>query len=107
EGVRQIKRSPIFRRIPMGEKGVGRFAVHKLGNKIRLVSRPAKIEVDEKGNAKKVELLNYELIVDIDWRQFTQSKYLDDVSIEWKKNTNQSTFSFKENHGTLIEINSL
>lgn len=107
EGIRQINRSPIFRRIPMGEKGVGRFAVHKLGNKIRLVSRPAKIEVGEKGNAKKVELLNYELIVDIDWRQFTQSKYLDDVSIEWKKNINQSTFNFKENHGTLIEINSL
>jgi hypothetical protein len=43
EGIRQIKRSPIFKRIPMGEKGVGRFAVHKLGNKIKLISRAASV----------------------------------------------------------------
>jgi hypothetical protein len=30
-----------FRRVPIGEKGVGRFAAHKLGKRIRLVTRKA------------------------------------------------------------------
>src|SRR5271156_982440 len=29
--------SPKYRRIPIGEKGVGRFAAHKLGNRVRLI----------------------------------------------------------------------
>ena len=107
DGIRQIKRSPIFERIPMGEKGVGRFAVHKLGNKIRLISRPAIVTVDENGKAIKVTLLEYEVEVKIDWRKFSQSKYLDDVSIEWEKNTDPNTFEFKNTHGTLIQVSSL
>ena len=42
-GNRIINRSPIFNRVPMGEKGVGRFAVHKLGNIIKLITRPANV----------------------------------------------------------------
>ena len=48
-GVRTLKRSPLFQRIPMGEKGVGRFAVHKLGNKIKLITRPRVIVTDDQG----------------------------------------------------------
>ncbi|GAB2828519.1 EcoRII N-terminal effector-binding domain-containing protein [Ferruginibacter profundus] len=106
-GKRAIKRSPIYNRIPMGEKGVGRFAVHKLGNKIKLISRPSKVIVDANGNNLKNEMLNYELTVDIDWRKFSQSKYLDDVIIEWGKNYDQNTFLFKESSGTFIQIDSL
>lgn len=32
-------RSPVFKRMPLGEKGVGRLAVQKLGSHLRLVSR--------------------------------------------------------------------
>src|SRR6185437_14991203 len=31
-----------YKRIPIGEKGVGRFAAHKLGNRIKLITRAAK-----------------------------------------------------------------
>ncbi len=106
-GQRTINRSPIFKRIPMGEKGVGRFAVHKLGDKIRLISRPAKVISNEEGDFVRTELLNYELTVNIDWRAFLQSKYLEDVVIEWHKNYDQSTFFFKNSHGTFIRVGNL
>src|SRR5690606_30050705 len=38
-------RSSIFHRLPLGEKGLGRFAVHKLGDCIRLVTRSRKEDV--------------------------------------------------------------
>ncbi|HAO07114.1 MAG TPA: hypothetical protein DCQ50_09010 [Chryseobacterium sp.] len=107
DGKRKIKRSPIFWRIPMGEKGVGRFAVHKLGHTIKVISRPAKVEVDEHGKAKSITLLDYELEVEIDWRAFSQSKYLEDVKIEWKIKTSEEEFEFKGIHGTKILIGNL
>ena len=107
DGSRLIKRSPIYGRIPMGEKGVGRFAVHKLGHTIKLISRPAKIELDTLGKFTGVKLLDYEISVDIDWRTFSQSKYLDDVKINWQINTDSSTFHFQNTHGTYITIGNL
>ncbi len=107
KGIRQARRSPIYHRIPMGEKGVGRFAVHKLGNKITLVSRPAEVILDSDGRFLRVDLMNYEVTVNIDWRRFSQGHYLDDVNIEWHKNYNPDTFNFKNGHGTLIEIGGL
>ena len=107
DGSREIKRSPIFWRIPMGEKGVGRFAVHKLGHTIKLISRPANIEVDEYGKAISVNLLDYELVVEIDWRAFSQSKYLEDVKINWLINKDAKSFFFSDTHGTKIIIGDL
>ena len=46
-GLRQIIKSSIFDRVPMGEKGVGRFAVHKLSSEIFLVTRPLIIKFNE------------------------------------------------------------
>ncbi len=106
-GERTIKRSPIFNRIPMGEKGVGRFAVHKLGDKIKLVSRPSILKMDPLGKFQQEELLNYELTVIIDWRRFLQSKYLQDVNIEWSKNFDQTSFQFPNSSGTFIKIENL
>ena len=60
----------------MGEKGIGRFAVHKLGDKIKLVTRPAKIVIDENEIPRK-EALNYEITLNIDWHAFSQSKYFE------------------------------
>ena len=55
-----------FRRIPLGEKGIGRFAAHKLGNEIELVTR--------KKNSK-------EIFLQIDWALFKKAMYLEEVPI--------------------------
>ena len=84
-GLREIKRTPIINRVPMGEKGVGRFAVHKLGSKILLISRPLILNFDEKTN-KLIDkkLADYELQLFINWKDFNQSKHLSDIPIKWK-----------------------
>jgi signal transduction histidine kinase len=106
-GKRQIIRTPIYSRVPMGEKGVGRFAVHKLGKNIKLISRPCKINFDSEGNFVNKELLEYEINLEIDWNSFTQSKYLSDVKIIYSKNTDLKSFYFNENSGTYIKISNL
>jgi signal transduction histidine kinase len=54
-------------RLPLGEKGVGRFAVHKLGRRIELITRA-------QGSA--------ELSLEIDWDDLDKCKYIDEMSIE-------------------------
>ena len=105
-GERQIFLSPIYKRVPMGEKGVGRFAVHKLGDKISLVTRPADIVKNNDGSLVK-ELLDYEIRLTIDWGDFSQSKYLEDIPIKWVIEKDTSKFHFKNDSGTLIEISEL
>ena len=58
------KRTPHFHRVPMGEKGIGRFAAHKLGTHIELVSRM-------KGQP--------EVHVEIDWTSYDKGHYLDEI----------------------------
>lgn len=58
------ERTPRFGRMPLGEKGLGRFAVHKLGRKVTLVTRAADAD---------------EVVVRIDWRDFEAARYLQDV----------------------------
>ncbi|MGH9465454.1 MAG: ATP-binding protein [Thermoanaerobaculia bacterium] len=62
----QGTRSRKFGRLPLGEKGVGRFAVHKLGRRVRLVTRRARKQ---------------EVVVDIDWSAFGGERYLEEVPI--------------------------
>lgn len=107
-GIRQIVKSPIFGRVPMGEKGVGRFAVHKLASKILLISRPLLIIKDEEtGEVLKKQVADYEIQLYINWKDFIQSKYLSDVPIKWKVKTDHSSFRFKENSGTYIHLSGL
>ncbi|MVF04935.1 ATP-binding protein [Serratia marcescens] len=54
-------------RLPIGEKGVGRFAVHRLGRKITMITK--------KENCNEV-------IVDIDWEVFSKYEYLDEANIK-------------------------
>lgn len=105
-GNRIINRSPLFDRVPMGEKGVGRFAVHKLGNVINLITRPSEIIEDELGKKIK-QLYDYEISLTVDWNAFSQSKYLEDIPISWQIESNKSKFHFKDDSGTLIKIKSL
>lgn len=107
-GLRQIIKSPIFGRVPMGEKGVGRFAVHKLASKILLITRPIlfvkNVETDE---ILETHIADYEIQLFINWKDFIQSRYLSDVPIKWKVKTDQSSFRFKESSGTYIHLSGL
>jgi signal transduction histidine kinase len=67
EKFRSRELSPKYKRLPIGEKGIGRFGVHKLGNQIELVTK--------KDGAKEV-------FVKIDWTIFNNYRYLDDVPIK-------------------------
>lgn len=58
--------TPKYHRLPIGEKGIGRFGAHKLGNLIEMTTKSA--------NAKEV-------YVRIDWTQFAEHRYLEEVPI--------------------------
>jgi signal transduction histidine kinase len=106
-GNRVVTRTPIYGRVPMGEKGVGRFAVHKLGERIRLVTRPAEIKLDVNGKFLSKTVLDYELELTIDWDQFSQSSYLEDIPVTWFRKEDPEGFHFQEDSGTMIEITGL
>ena len=81
------KRSAIHHRLPLGEKGLGRFAVHKLGNRIRLTTRA--------GNSD-------ECVVDIDWNELINKPFLDEAPV---KITVRPAEVFTEGRtGTRIEV---
>lgn len=90
KSVSSVVRSRKYHRLPLGEKGVGRFGVHKLGNKIKMVTK-------QEGH-KEVELV-------IDWTILDKYKYLDDVPIRIR--VNSSPLVFKNSSGTLITITEL
>ena len=77
-------------RLPMGEKGIGRFGVHKLGNKITLISRMR--------NEKEV-------VVKIDWTQFDKFEYLEQVPITVIER--EPEVFIGDDKGTYIEITEL
>ena len=62
-----IERNGI-RRVPLGEKGIGRFGAHKLGNHIRLIS--------------KSEDSEYEVFFEINWNDFNTDRYLDEIEVQ-------------------------
>lgn len=77
-------------RLPMGEKGIGRFGVHKLGNKITLITRM-------KGKQ--------EVVVKIDWTAFEKFDYLEQVPVTVIER--EPEFFVGEQKGTYIEITEL
>lgn len=77
-------------RIPLGEKGIGRLSVHKLGDTINLFSKSK--------DSKEVHL-------EIDWTQLNKATKIDDFLIE--VNEVPDPVIFKKGTGTKIEINNL
>lgn len=65
--IKKLEGSPKYGRLPIGEKGIGRFGVHKLGNIIEMTTKSSS------GN---------EVFVKIDWTEFEKYKYLEDVPIK-------------------------
>ena len=79
-----------YQRLPLGEKGLGRFAVHKLGDRIRLTTRASDHE---------------ECVVDINWNDLIDQSYLDEAPI---KIINRPAQIFTDGKtGTHIEIHQL
>ncbi|WP_419777810.1 sensor histidine kinase [Malaciobacter marinus] len=81
----------LWKRLPIGEKGIGRFGVHKLGYKIKLISKMK--------NKNEIEL-------NINWRQFEQDSYLLDEKIELLEREEPKKF-LNGTTGTLIEIENI
>lgn len=59
-------RSPKFGRLPLGEKGLGRFAVHKLGDRVEMVTR---------AEGRK------ECVVRIDWSKLVENRFLEEAEV--------------------------
>lgn len=87
---KQNIRTPLFNRLPVGEKGVGRFAVQKLGERALLVTRRAG---------------HREIVLDIDWTVLTRSHYLDDADVTVTER--QPEVFTGDSHGTLIRISGI
>lgn len=87
----KLEVSPKFKRLPIGEKGIGRFGVHKLGNVIEMTSKSK--------NEKEV-------FVKIDWTDFEKYKYLDQVPITIIERDEPEIFK-NEKTGTNIVISNL
>jgi signal transduction histidine kinase len=80
-------------RLPLGEKGVGRFAAHKLGRYLTLISRAR----DEKD-----VLSDSEVVITINWDKFDDpGVYLSDVPIEYEVRKPQH---FTNNSGTFMAM---
>lgn len=84
---KQNIRTPRFNRLPVGEKGVGRFAVQKLGERALLVTRRAG---------------HREIVLDMDWTVLTKNHYLDDAAVTVTERRPEVFTG--DSHGTLIRI---
>ncbi len=82
--------TPVFKRLPLGEKGIGRFAVHKLGNKIEIISR----KVGEK-----------EIYLSLDWNEVSNYEYIDEIPVNIQERT--PVYFTDNKHGTQIIITRL
>ncbi|WP_339917133.1 ATP-binding protein [Yeosuana marina] len=65
--IQKLEVSPKYERLPIGEKGIGRFGAHKLGNVIEMTTKSEN---------------EREVFVKIDWTDFENYKYLEDVPIK-------------------------
>jgi signal transduction histidine kinase len=79
-------------RYPLGEKGVGRFAVDKLGSQLELVTRA--VEASE------------EVRLSVSWDDYSKGGYLDEVENAWEVR-DPETFVGSDQHGTSLTIRSL
>lgn len=86
-----FKRTLKHKRLPLGEKGVGRFAVHKLGNRVELITKSK--------NSPEISL-------SIDWEDLESCKYIDEMDIEVNKSNTPEVFK-NGTTGTKIIISKL
>lgn len=83
-------RSPEFHRLPLGEKGVGRLAIHKLGRKITIITHA-------RGGK--------EAVLTVNWDEFESSTDLSGVKMDLE--TRKPEVFTGDKRGTRIEITNL
>jgi signal transduction histidine kinase/anti-sigma regulatory factor (Ser/Thr protein kinase) len=83
------ERTPLHGRLPLGEKGVGRFAADKLGSQLHLVSRAEGHE---------------EVVLTLDWDELADERYLDEAKVTIAERHPEI---FPAHTGTRIEIHGL
>ncbi|AWX46121.1 Type II site-specific deoxyribonuclease [Flagellimonas maritima] len=89
--IENLELTPKYKRLPIGEKGIGRFGVHKLGNTIEMTTKAVN---------------NNEVFVKIDWTDFNDYKYLEDVPITIYERDSPQIFKGNKT-GTNIVISNL
>ncbi|MBZ9991397.1 ATP-binding protein [Mesorhizobium sp. BH1-1-5] len=87
---KQDIRSKKYHRFPLGEKGLGRLSIHKLGHMITLITRVSGGE---------------ELVLVFDWDAIESAQNLDSAVVRLTRRT-PKTFAGKA-HGTKIEVSKL
>lgn len=85
-GARSIK----FNRLPLGEKGLGRLSIHKLGRHITLVTRV---------------LGGQELVMKFDWDKIESAADLDKAFVVLEKRPPEKFLG--QSHGTYLEVTQL
>ena len=92
EEQKERKERTKLQRLPLGEKGVGRFAAQQIGNRLQMTTKT--IETEQ------------ELFVDIDWTKFDErGKDLHEVAIGYEM---RDADRFENNEtGTILEITNL
>jgi len=103
-------------RIIQGEKGIGRFAVYKLGSTVEIFTRPEKDNADEIYLNSDLSIYDEELISKKEQKS-EEPLFLDDIEYNYEIRTPetiaQKEIVFKNgrikrvNHGTLIKITNL
>lgn len=83
------EKSPVFGRISLGEKGIGRLGVHRLGQEIEIISR--------KAGRKECRLY-------IDWRNIPKTRFIEDLPVTIEET---EPAVFRKRHGTKIVIRRL
>lgn len=85
-----IRTAKPFSRFPLGEKGLGRLSIHKLGHFIQMVTRMKDGE---------------ELVMEFDWEKLENATSLNDAGVELVRRT-PTTFPGSK-HGTRLEVKRL
>lgn len=75
--IQKLNKSPLYGRLPLGEKGIGRFGSHKLGQIIQITT---KTDFDN------------EAVISIDWSDFDKAKYLHEAPIKVYENKQPELF---------------
>ena len=89
---KKIKNNKYSGRYPLGEKGIGRLGVHKLGSKIYIYTKTHK--------NNEVELI-------IDWGKLNEAENIYDFMIDIYENQKPKFINGKLNTGTIIIIENL
>lgn len=89
EEKKQLRKTPLHHRNVLGEKGIGRFGVHRLGFDIEIVTR--------------MENQN-ECVLKIDWKKIEESIYIEEFPVSLYERT---PLVFEKGHGSRITITGL